>query len=163
MFNPYFNPQSNIDRINNQIKELENLKGQYQNMNIQPQTQQPITQNFQLASNQTIVDFEAKYLKDNEDISNIPINHRTAFIDLNKGMLSIKEVDGNIKEYPIVLPKDEKDLKIEELEKNNALLNQKLNEMEMKINANVQYSQSVNEVKQPTSDDVKFNKSKSTK
>lgn len=157
MYNPYFNPQGNIDRINNQIKELESLKTQFQNPPMQPQSmQQPITQNFQLASNQTTIDFEAKYIKDNEDISNIPINRRTAFIDLNKGMLSIKEVDGDVKEYPIILPKDEKDLKIEELEK-------KLSEMEMKLNANTQPIQPTNEIKRQTSNDTKSNITKSTK
>lgn len=153
MYNPYFNPQSNIDRINNQIKELENLRGQYQNI---PNMQTQPIQNIINTSGATTIDFEAKYIKDNEDISNIPINRRTAFIDLNKGMLSIKEVDGDVKEYPIILPKDEKDLKIEELEK-------KLSEMEMKLNASTKPIQSTNEIKRQTSNDTKSNITKSTK
>ena len=159
MFNPYFNPQGNVERINSQIKELENLRNQYQNMpNMQTQ---PITQNIINTGGSTI-DFEAKYIKDNEDISNIPINRRTAFIDLNKGKLSIKEMDGNIKEYPIIFPKDEKDLKIEELEKNNALLSQKLNEMEMMINANTKPIEPTIEVERQTNNATKSSRSKST-
>lgn len=38
-----YNPQMYVDRLNNQIRELEALKGQI------PPLQQPITQNFQLA------------------------------------------------------------------------------------------------------------------
>ena len=53
--------------------------------------------------------------------------NKTAFIDLKNGKLSIKETDGEIKEYFLILPKDEKDLKIENLER-------KLREMEAKIN-----------------------------
>lgn len=157
MFNPYFNPQGNVERINNQIKELENLRNQYQNM---PNMQTQPIQNIINTTGGSTIDFEAKFVKDNEDISNIPISHRTAFIDLKKGMLSIKEMDGNIKEYPIILPKDEKDLKIEELQKSNALLSQKLSEMEMKFND--EYIKSANESKQSNGNDTKSTKSKST-
>ena len=157
MFNPYFNPQGNVERINSQIKELENLRNQYQNM---PNMQTQPIQNIINTTGATTIDFEAKYIKDDEDISNIPINRRTAFIDLNKGKLSIKEMDGNIKEYPIILPKDEKDLKIEELQKSNALLSQKLSEMEMKFND--EYIKSINESKQSNGNDTKSTKSKST-
>lgn len=149
--NLYMQDLTNMrDRIDQQIRQA-------QQMQAQPM-QQPITQNFQLASTGSTIDFEARYVKDNEDISNILVNHRTAFIDLNKGKLSIKEENGDIKEYPIILPKSEKDLKIEELEKNNALLNQKLNEMEMKLNANTQFIQPTNEVERQTSNVIKSNK-----
>lgn len=108
MYNPYGNP---IDRIDNQIKELENLRKNYQNM---PQ-QQPI-QNI-INTNGSQVEFEARILNENERPSEILVSRRTAFIDLKNGVLSIKELNGDIKEYKIELPKDEKDLKIEELER----------------------------------------------
>lgn len=108
MYNPYSNP---IDRIDSQIKELQNLKKSYQNI---PQ-QQPI-QNI-INTNGSQVEFEARILNENEKPSEILVSRRTAFIDLKNGVLSIKELNGDIKEYKIELPKDEKDLKIEELER----------------------------------------------
>lgn len=108
VYNPYGNP---IDRIDNQIKELENLRKNYQNI---PQ-QQPI-QNI-INTNGSQVEFEARILNENERPSEILVSRRTAFIDLKNGVLSIKELNGDIKEYKIELPKDEKDLKIEELER----------------------------------------------
>lgn len=108
MYNPYGNP---IDRIDSQIKELQNLKKSYQNI---PQ-QQPI-QNI-INTNGSQVEFEARILNENEKPSEILVSRRTAFIDLKNGVLSIKELNGDIKEYKIELPKDEKDLKIEELER----------------------------------------------
>lgn len=109
--NPYFNQQAGIDRINNQIKELENLKGQYQAM---PQ-QQPI-QNIINTTSQN-VEFEARFLNENEEVENIPINRKTAFISPKNGYLKIKEINGDITTYELIPPKDEKDLRIEELER----------------------------------------------
>lgn len=108
VYNPYGNP---IDRIDNQIKELENLRKNYQNI---PQ-QQPI-QNI-INTNGSQMEFEARILNENEKPSEILVSRRTAFIDLKNGVLSIKELNGDIKEYKIELPKDEKDLRIEELER----------------------------------------------
>lgn len=147
MYNPYFQPniaqnlQSMIDTRNRLDKDIANIQNQMQ----QPM-QQPITQNIINTGNATI-DFEAKYIKNNEDISNIPINRRTAFIDLNKGMLSIKEVDGDIKEYPIILPKTPEQIENEKLKEENELLNKRLEEMEMRLNANVKPIQPTSEVK----------------
>lgn len=65
----------------------------------------------------TGMEFEAKYVKKDEDISNIPIMRKTLFIDEENKKISIKELDGTIsKEYEIVVPLDEKDKKILELE-----------------------------------------------
>ena len=107
-YNPYINP---MDRIDNQIKELENLKKNYQNL---PQ-QQPI-QNI-INTNSQNIDFEARILNENEKPDEILIQRKTAFIDLFKGKLSIKELNGDIKEYKIELPKTEDQLKIEQLER----------------------------------------------
>ena len=107
-YNPYINP---MDRIDNQIKELENLKKNYQNL---PQ-QQPI-QNI-INTNSQNIDFEARILNENEKTDEILIQRKTAFIDLFKGKLSIKELNGDIKEYKIELPKTEDQLKIEQLER----------------------------------------------
>ena len=75
----------------------------------------------------TGVEFEARILKEGEDISNIAVTHKTLFVDEKNKKISIKELDGSIsKEYEIIVPLDEKDRKIQELEA-------RLKEMEAKI------------------------------
>ena len=61
--------------------------------------------------------FMAQMLKENESAEDLFVNHKTAFIDLFKKELKIKEVDGTVTTYGLILPKDEKDEKIERLEK----------------------------------------------
>jgi len=113
--NPYYQslPQNNISKIDNQIKELESLKMQYQNI---PQQIPPINQTFQLASNTPITQFEAKFIGKDEVVEDILINHRTAFISPENHFLKVKELDGTITTYELIPPLDEKDKKIKELE-----------------------------------------------
>lgn len=119
-YNAFNNP---IDRIDNQMKELENLKRNYQNSQTQP------IQNI-INTNSSQVDFEARILNENEKPDEILIQRKTAFIDLKNGALSIKELNGEIKSYKIELPKTPEQLKIEELEKQNKELLSKLEEKE---------------------------------
>lgn len=108
----YYNPNM-INQLMRQKDNIDNLINQYS----QPPVQNIIN---------TGTDFEARILKDNEQIENILINKKTMFLDETNKRLIIKEVDGTIsKEYEIVIPLDEKDKKILELEN-------KLKEMEEK-------------------------------
>lgn len=118
MYNPYGNP---IDRIDNQIKELENLRKNYQNM---PQ-QQPI-QNI-INTNGSQMEFEARILNENENPNEILVQRKTMFFEPKKGKLYIKELNGDIKEYDVVLPKTEEQLKIEELERRLSVYEQSAN------------------------------------
>ena len=118
IYNPYGNP---IDRIDNQIKELENLRKNYQNM---PQ-QQPI-QNI-INTNGSQMEFEARILNENEKPDEILVQRKTMFFEPKKGKLYIKELNGDIKEYDVVLPLDEKDLKIQELERRLSVYEQSTN------------------------------------
>ena len=61
--------------------------------------------------------FMAQFLKKGERAEEMFVNHKTAFIDINNKELKIKEIDGTIITYGLILPKDDKDLRIEELEK----------------------------------------------
>ena len=146
--NPYFNQQTNIERINNQIKELENLKGQYQSI-----PQQPIQNIINTNANQSI-DFEARFVNENEEVENIPINRKTAFISPKNGYLKIKEINGDITKYDLIPPKDEKDLRIEELEK-------KIKEMEEQKNEHTNINGTVDEVKRSSSNDKQSSKKQS--
>ena len=127
MNNLYGANQGIMNQLLRQRDSVENLINQYSQM----PTQAPIQNIINQGSN---LEFEARILKDNEDLNNIAINRRTLFVDEKNKKVSIKELDGTIsKEYEIIVPLDEKDLKIEELEK-------RLKEMEEKIN--VKYTES---------------------
>lgn len=122
MYNPV-----EIQRIDRQIEDLQRLKSNMQSLGVAPQPiNNIITTPQQMIQPQPI--FEAKFTTENP--SDILVTNKTAFINLKEGKLSIKEVDGEIKEYFLILPKDEKDLKIENLEN-------KLREMEEKLNQQV--------------------------
>ena len=119
MYNPV-----ELGRIDRQIEDLQRLRANYQSM------PQPINNFITTPATNTQPLFEAKFTTENP--ADIFVQNKTAFIDLKNGRLSIKETDGELKEYFIVLPKDEKDLRIESLE-------MKLREMEAKMN---EYSES---------------------
>lgn len=110
-----------LGRIDRQIEDLQRLKQSYQ------QIPQPINNFITTPTNTQPVQpvFEAKFTTENP--SDIFVQTKTAFIDLKNGKLSIKETDGELKEYIIILPKDEKDLKIESLER-------ELNEVKTRLN-----------------------------
>lgn len=126
MYNP-LNPYSNpMERIDNQIKELQNLKKSYQTM-----PQQPMNV-FNLGGNAPQIDFEARILNENEKPDEILIQRKTMFFEPKNGKLYIKELNGEIKSYDVILPKTPEQLKIEELEKQNKELLSKLEEKERK-------------------------------
>lgn len=131
-----YNPQLNIDRINNQIKELENIKRNYQ-------TQPPMNV-FNVGTQQ--VDFEAKFLNKDEDPTNIIVTRKTAFISLDNKLLTIKETDGTTTQYEIVLPLDEKDKKIIELER-------RLSEYEHQLSTTNEYSEPAKKNERPNESD----------
>lgn len=101
--------------------------------------------------------FMAQFLKENEKVEEIFVNHKTAFIDLFKKELKIKDIDGTITTYGLIPPLDEKDKKIEELEKQiQELKGMIVNEQS---NGNV-YAD--NESTEQNGNGGKFNKTKST-
>lgn len=60
--------------------------------------------------------FMARFLKDGETPQEVFVNSKTALISLKEKKLHIKELDGSIKTYDLVVPLDEKDKKIMALE-----------------------------------------------
>lgn len=149
----YYNPMYNINKLDDQIRQLQDLKNQYQ--------QAPI-QNF--INSNIPVEMEAKYLKPNEKVEDIIIMNKTLFIDETNSKIYVKEKDGTIsKTYDIIIPKTEEQLKIEELSNKNEILSQKLEEMEKKLNeqSNVKLNNSINEIKQSNAINVKSTKSTS--
>jgi len=115
--NPYatiYNSQANIDRINNQIAELERLKSQ-----IPTQTmQQPasLTQNFQLAPNNNLS--VMRYSDSIDEVEKNVVIGDTPFFSKDLSVVWIKNTKGDIKTYELneILPKDSKDIQIEYLQ-----------------------------------------------
>ena len=105
-----FNPQFNIDRINNQIMELEKMKTQLGNM--QPQVP-IINQTFQQASPSVI-----KYADSIDEVNKEMVIGETPYFSRDMSVVWIKNIKNEIKTYELkeVVLKDEKDLMIESLQ-----------------------------------------------
>lgn len=127
----YFPNQNMLNQLMRQKDNIDNLINQYS----QPPVQNIIN---------TGTDFEARILKENEQVDNILINKRTMFLDEFNKKLTIKEVDGTIsKEYDIVIPLDEKDKKILDLENKLKEMEDKFNEYSKSTRTNTKQSKSI--------------------
>ena len=107
--NPFmYNQQTNIDRLNEQINNLEKMKAQLQNQ------QTPITQNFQLAPNYEPI----KYANSMDDVAKASVVNDTPFFSKDMSVLWVKNAKGDIKTYELceIVPKDEKDILITNLQ-----------------------------------------------
>ena len=108
----YYNNQANLDRVNNQIAELEKIKMQMQ----QPMTQPTnLTQNFQLApQNRDVI----KYASSMEDVQKEMVIGDTPYFSKDMSVVWIKNTKGEIKTYELneIVPKDAKDIQIEFLQ-----------------------------------------------
>ncbi len=107
MYNNYYTPQANIDRINTQIAELERIRNQIQ----QPQPTN-LTQNFQLAptSRDSI-----RYASSMDEVQKDTVVGETPFFSRDMSVVWIKDSKGNIRTYELneIVAKDDKDIKIE--------------------------------------------------
>ena len=103
-----YNQQANIDKLNEQINNLEKLKAQMS------QPMQPITQNFQLAPNNNSM----RYAESMEEVQKDIVIGDTPFFSKDLSIVWIKDAKGNIKTYELkeIIPKDNKDLQIEYLQ-----------------------------------------------
>ena len=103
-----FNPQENIDRINNQINQLENMRKQLQQPMQQPTN---LTQNFQLAPNRDVI----RYANSIDEVGKDVVTGDTPFFSRDMSVVWIKNTNGEIKTYELneVVLKDEKDMKID--------------------------------------------------
>ncbi len=112
--NPYlnnFNQQQNVDRINDQIRQLENIKSQMQQPQQQP-TPINLTQNFQpIESNKDVI----RYAASMEEVGRNTVIGDTPYFSKDMSVVWIKNTKGEIKTYELneIIPRDEKDIKIE--------------------------------------------------
>lgn len=122
--NNFYNPSMNIERLNRQKDEIENLIKTYQNMNNQPQ---PINNFINTSNKDTSNSVVLNKLNDGDEVENIMVTQDTIFIGTNR--MQIKKLDGTIEKYNIekYYPIDERDKMIKEL-------NDKVSELERKLN-----------------------------
>lgn len=115
--------QFTMDRIDNQIKELENMKKMYQSM---PQSN-PINNFISTNTQPTATLFEWRILNDNEDVDNLYVKNKTLFV--GETTMILKDVDGKKEIWDIkkTYPIDKKDIKISELEEELSKLKEMIN------------------------------------
>lgn len=126
--NPYVNmysPQANIDRINNQIAELEKMKSQIPQNAPQPTN---LTQNFQLAPTSRDI---IKYAASMEEVQREMVVGDTPFFSKDMSVVWIKNTKGEIKTYELkeIVARDDKDLLI-------ASLQMQMEELRKEVKAN---------------------------
>lgn len=114
--NPYingYNQQMNIDRINNQIGELQKMKEQMQQTMSQPPTN--LTQNFQLVPQHKET---MRYAESKNEVEKEVVFGDTPYFSKDMSVVWVKDAKGLIKTYALneIVPKDEKDIKIEFLQ-----------------------------------------------
>lgn len=113
--NPYvngYNPQITIDRINEQMNELNKIKQQ-----IQQPAQQPtnLTQNFQIApTNREVI----RYANSIDEVNRDMVIGDTPYFSKDMSVVWIKNTKGEIKTYELneIVAKDDKDIQIEMLQ-----------------------------------------------
>ena len=104
-----YNAQPSLDRINAQINELEKMKQQMQ----QPvQAPTNLTQNFQIAPNNREV---IRYADSYDEVQRDMVIGDTPYFAKDMSVVWIKNTKGEIKTYELneIIPKDDKDIKIE--------------------------------------------------
>lgn len=106
-----YNPQPSLDRINDQINQLENMKKQLQ----QPVQPTNLTQNFQIApTNREVI----RYAGSLEEVQRDMVIGDTPYFSKDMSVVWVKNATGEIKTYELkeIIKKDEKDLQIELLQ-----------------------------------------------
>ena len=119
--NPYLT-QVNLDRINNQINELQKIRDGLQ----QPVQPTNLTQNFQLAPSSRDV---IRYATSLEEVQRDAVLGETPYFSKDMSVVWIKNLKGEIKTYELneIIPKDDKDIKID-------MLMAQINELKKEIN-----------------------------
>lgn len=115
-FNNMISQQSMYEQIDNEINNLQQMKERMKNNANQQQLQQPsINQTFQLApTNREVI----KYANSIEEVQREAVLGDTPYFSKDMSIVWVKGTNGNIKTYELkeIVPKDEKDMKIEYLQ-----------------------------------------------
>lgn len=125
--NAYFNQQSLAERIDGQIAQLQQMKEQMK-INQQPS----INQTFQLAPTSRDV---IRYAGSMEEVQRDMVIGDTPYFSKDMSVVWIKNIKGEIKTYELteIVPKDDKDIKIEYLQAQIEELKKGMNKNESKF------------------------------
>lgn len=159
--NPYmnyqqgFNQQSMNERIDNQIAQLQQMKEQMKNQQPVPTN---LTQNFQIAPTHS---GGMRYANSLDDVNREMVYADTPFFSKDMSVVWIKNNKNEIKTYELheIVPKDEKDIKID-------FLMAQIEELKKGMKNNESNSNVDNTITESTKDEVTSdvsNVSKSTK
>lgn len=149
--NPYYaniySQQASVDRINDQINQLENLKKQMQQPQ-QPTQPTSLTQNFQLAPTTRDV---IRYAGSMEEVQRDMVIGDTPYFSKDMTIVWIKNIKGEIKTYELneIVPKDDKDIKIEYLQAQIEELKKGMNKNESKYDVNEYVTKSIKSEESP--------------
>lgn len=155
--NPYMYNQPTLDRINAQINELEKMRNQMQQP-VQPQMPTSLTQNFQLApTNRDVI----RYAASMEEVQRDMVIGDTPYFSKDMSVVWIKNTKGEIKTYELseIIPKDDKDIRIEYLQAQIEELKKGMKKRESNTNVDEYVAEPVEDEKPSTISTV----SKSTK
>ena len=146
-----YNNQYMLDNLTRQKERIDEMIRTYQ----QPQ---PVNNIFNAPQTPSDNLYEIKVLNDGDEVENILVGQNTLFLGTNR--LQIKKTDGSIEKYNIekTFPIDPKDKKIKEL-------NQKVEELERRLNnEHTEFTRSTNEIDKPNAnvDELAKSKSKTT-
>lgn len=116
-YNPYMGNQFYMQDLQNMRDKIESqmrAMQQYQ-MQVPPQ----VTQNFQIAPQQTNTELESRYAENINDVKNTFVMKTGLFVNKDFSNLWVKDVSGNVKAYRLeeVIEMDDKDKEIYSLKK----------------------------------------------
>lgn len=117
-----YNNQYMVDNLLRNRDKIDEMLKNYQ----MPNNQVPM--NVFNVGNASQCDFEARMLTKDDNPKEILVQRKTAFICLENALLTIKEVNGDIKEYQIILPKTKEQIENDELKKRIKDLEEQLKE-----------------------------------
>ena len=155
--NPYmnvYNPQASIDKLNEQINNLEKMKAQMQQPMQQPTN---LTQNFQLApTNRDVI----KYAASIDEVQRDMVIGDTPYFSKDMSVVWIKNTKGEIKTYELteIIPLDQKDVQIKYLQEQ---IEQLRKEIDKNARSNDEYVDDTN--KDEESSNVQIHRTSSKK
>ena len=119
-----------IDQANGQLQQLQQSQNQI------PMQQSPITQNFQIApQSNNPNELQSAYANNIDEVKNIFMTKNGIFVDKDLTVAWFKNTEGNIRTFNLneIIQKDEKDIQIDDLKKENEEKNYEINSLKKQI------------------------------
>ena len=138
-YNPY--NQSSVQMYKENLKNImEQARGQLQQLDQMPMQQPmspvPITQNFQIApQSNNPNDLQSSYVNNIDEVRNIFMQKNGVFVNKDLSNMWFKNTEGKIRTFTIteIIEKDEKDIQIDNLKKENDNKNFEINNLRQEI------------------------------